>query len=486
MEQDAESASVSRRILVVARNHTAVNWVNELLPALVFDFRIQTYFSIPTTQASLWTNGVEDTLRSAGAIQIPWERALADEFDLAIAATHLGDLDRLRSPLLLLPHGPGFTRKSAVRPDGTVAIPHMTGKGRPLTTVVLSHPLQRRQFIASSAVRFVVAGDPCWDILRASESRRDWYRRAFGIGVDQRFVLISSTWGRGSLLGRCTDVIESIVGSLPSDEYQVGLVLHPNIWSAHGAWQLRAWLARPLDSGLRLLTPNRAWRAGIVAADLVIGDHGSVGLYAYALGRPVLLACADQQELVAESTIEYLIRRESVLDGCVPILDQIESKISDGLNEPSSLLADASFAECGQAHKLHRALLYELLDLEEVASAVEVSMAPAPEFEWTLPQAWLVRTEVSEGIQCPIVSLIRHPAKLVDRGNFYQDSCHIAAFADGASLRLTQSAAVIIAEGGEAALDIGAARRDLQATLDRFGRIDAVVEPDARPHTEDG
>ena len=80
MQPNADSASVSRRILVVARNHTAVNWINELLPALVADFRIQTYFSIPTTQSSLWTNGVEATLRSTGAIQVPWDSAVAEEF----------------------------------------------------------------------------------------------------------------------------------------------------------------------------------------------------------------------------------------------------------------------------------------------------------------------------------------------------------------------------------------------------------------------
>ncbi len=65
--------------------------------------------------------------------------------------------------------------------------------------------------------------------------------------------------------------------------------MHPNIWHGHGAWQIRAWLQNCLDQGLGLLPPEADWRAALVAADLILADHGSLAVYATAVGRPLLL-----------------------------------------------------------------------------------------------------------------------------------------------------------------------------------------------------
>lgn len=124
-------------------------------------------------------------------------------------------------------------------------------------------------------VRCVVVGDPVLDRLQASRPRRDEYRDRLG-GGDHKLVTISSTWGPTGLFARQPELAAQLLGALPADEYVVASILHPNIWTRHGAWQTRLWLRDALDAGLRLLSPIDSWRAGLLASDLLIGDQGSV------------------------------------------------------------------------------------------------------------------------------------------------------------------------------------------------------------------
>ena len=108
-------------------------------------------------------------------------------------------------------------------------------------------------------------------------------------------MLLNSTWNPESLFGDGggDDVLPSLLPRLasefPADEYRFAAVLHPNIWHGHGPGQIRAWLDRAQRAGLALIDPLHGWRQALIAADAVIGDHGSVTYYAAALGTPVLL-----------------------------------------------------------------------------------------------------------------------------------------------------------------------------------------------------
>ncbi|WP_241837539.1 hypothetical protein [Streptomyces sp. CB02115] len=88
-----------------------------------------------------------------------------------------------------------------------------------------------------------------------------------------------------------------MTSELPSDEYRIAAVLHPNIWHGHGPGQIRAWLDRARRAGLALIDPLEDWRQALLAADVVIGDHSSVTYYAAALGTPVLLGTAPLDSL---------------------------------------------------------------------------------------------------------------------------------------------------------------------------------------------
>lgn len=65
-------------------------------------------------------------------------------------------------------------------------------------------------------------------------------------------------------------------------------VVVTSTWSPY-RWQVRAWLTGCVRADLGLLPQEESWRAALVAADVVIGDYGSVTGYAAGIGVPVLL-----------------------------------------------------------------------------------------------------------------------------------------------------------------------------------------------------
>ncbi|MET8606227.1 hypothetical protein ABZV92_22045 [Streptomyces rubiginosohelvolus] len=192
--------------------------------------------------------------------------------------------------------------------------------GAPLAdALVLSHPEQFDRLAAACPEALptaVLAGDPCFDRMLAARPYRDRFRRALGVGRGQRLVLLNSTWSPRSLLGDGDNdgddllpaLLPRLTSELPADEYRVAAVLHPNIWHGHGPGQIRAWLDRARRAGLALINPLEDWRQALVAADLVIGDHGSVTYYAAALGTPVLLGAAPLESLDPDAPIADFIR----------------------------------------------------------------------------------------------------------------------------------------------------------------------------------
>src|SRR6266567_6369523 len=199
------------------------------------------------------------------------------------------------------------------------------------TSIVLSHHEQLQQLRAAcpvAAPAAVVAGDPCYDRLLASEPLRDAYRAAWGVTDQQRLIFVSSTWGPRSLFGIRPDLVASLRAELPWDEYTIALALHPNIWFGHSPWQVRQWLADCERTGVLVLPPEEGWRAGLVAADLVIGDGGSVTYYGAALGRPALLALRGSDTVDPASAVGRFVAAAEILTEGQPLVEQVRRALS--------------------------------------------------------------------------------------------------------------------------------------------------------------
>jgi hypothetical protein len=249
------------------------------------------------------------------------------------------------------------------------------------TVLALSHEEQLSRLARDSpaaAEHARVLGDLAFDQLSASASRRDAYRRSLGVAPDEVLVLVTSTWGPDSLLGARPELAAKLAVELPVDEFRVALALHPNIVWGHSPWQVRRWLAASSRAGVTVLDDVDDWRATLVAADVVIGDHGSVAFYAAALGRPVLLATAPEHTVAPDSPIGRFLRRAPKLDDGVEPATQLRTAVAG--HDPAQLRDITSLTTSlpDESPAALRKLLYQLLQLPEPDAPAEVRLLPRP------------------------------------------------------------------------------------------------------------
>ena len=493
-----------RTLVVAARTVTSTVRVLECLPSLVCDDgRISVVFAYDPTSA--FSDGVLDVLRNAGCRVMPWRQLGEFEPDLILSASENVDIPEGRCPVLVLPHGVGFqktvpdSRSSGSRLSGMVS-DALLESGR--AWLAVSHPDQERQLLAAhakTAGRTLLIGDPCFDELAAGLAQRAAYRRALGVGDDRRLVVVSSTWGPTSLIGREPHLPARLLASLPYDAYRVALILHPNVWAAHGAWQIRVLQASAIESGLILVPAVHSWRPALLAADLVIGDHGSVSLYGASLGIPLLLG-AFGEDAVPGTASGVLSRTARRLDARTGLRRQVVDAIESPEPRGDSAVAHHAFAETGQAHARLRTALYELLRLPEPPSASPRPPAlPPPEpapgtgASPTALRVTTVLTETGDRAEAgdlaeageppgrPVVTVDRVPAPVSGAGAEEHDTAyvHLACREDAEDRCLAESASVIVA-AGRAETGAGA-QRWAARTLDRFpGCLLAATGTDAR------
>ncbi|WP_217166782.1 hypothetical protein [Streptomyces sp. AC512_CC834] len=447
-----------RTLVVAARTVTSAVRALEVLPSLLRDdARVTTVFAYDPTSA--FSAGVLDLLHTTGCRVAPWDQLGSISPDLILSASENIDVPEGDCPVLVLPHGVGFQklvpdsrspreRLSGVVPDSLLE------SGR--AWLAVSHPAQEEQLRAThpkTAGRTLLVGDPCFDELVGSRSRRTAYREALGVAEHQRLVMVSSTWGPSSLLGRHPDLLPRLLAQLPGDGHRVGAIVHPNVWSAHGAWQIRTLQAAALDAGLLLMPAVHAWRPALVAADVLVGDHGSVTLYGASAGTPLLLA-AFGGDAVPGTAVHHLASTAPRLDVRKDLLQQVEQALREHTPERYAEAAAQAFAEPGQALARLRAALYRLLKLPEPSSPRPAPvMLPVPDPPAARVTSWQVTTGVTapgreDGGTAPTVTVRRIPAPVAAYGTTPQDSAalftHLACADDERDRRLTESASVLV------------------------------------------
>ncbi|WP_245931753.1 hypothetical protein V5P93_002058 [Actinokineospora auranticolor] len=363
---------------------TAGNRLLDLLPVLDGDHRVQVVFTVPREDDTTW-HGVDRFVAGLGGLVVPWGQAVRHEWDAVLGASHRG-IAQVHGKLLLLPHGVGAVKSRRHSRKGGQVSRETTGVDRELLTyrgrllpaalaipTVAEMGLLRRRCPEAVGVSFL-SGDVCFDSLRAGVEFRDRYRSALGVESGEELVLVSSTWSPNSLFGRCPTLYDRLLAELSGTGTKVATVLHPNIWAVHGEWQIRSWLAGAVAGGLLVVPPERGWQAATVAADAVVGDHGSTTTYAAALGKRVCLATWPEGHLRPESPAAALRR-------AVPLLD-LDRSLRDQLAHVPPVAASRVVRTVsgvpGGAHARFRKVLYRLLDLPEPAwpAATPIPLSP--------------------------------------------------------------------------------------------------------------
>ncbi|GAA1075150.1 hypothetical protein [Nocardiopsis metallicus] len=208
-----------------------------------------------------------------------------------------------------------------------------------------------------------------------------------------------------------------LLAELPYDEFRIALVLHPNVWSSHSSRQIEAWLAEALRSGLVLIPPHEGWRATVTAADLVISDHGSVSVYAAAVGRPVLLATDGRDAIDPDSGLGHLYGVAHHLDPRAPLppqLHQAEKRREQTRETARTWVSSAP----GQALDLIRAEAYRLMGATPPPHAPALLAVPPPQPQSSAPTSlWVSVTPVETGSpDGPELTVHRTPAAVNPHG----------------------------------------------------------------------
>ncbi|MFB7014070.1 MULTISPECIES: hypothetical protein [unclassified Streptomyces] len=401
------------RVLVVVHNVTAATRLLDVLPLFDDDLRVQ--LLVTCTGSSAFVAGTAELLADTGVPVLPWEQAVETPVDLVVSASFGGQLDSFSGKLAILSHGVGYTKRLAApdtghrTPDtgsgaGAAAAPApvfglapewLLSRGSPVAdALVLSHPEQYERLSAAcpeAAPTAVLAGDPCFDRMLAARPYRERFRRALAVRPGQRLVLLNSTWNSDSLLGdggegrggngsdAVAALLDRVAAEFPVDEYRFAAVLHPNVWHGHGPGQIRAWLDRARRGGLTLIDPLKGWRQALLAADAVIGDHGSVTYYAAALGTPVLLGAAPLDALDPDAPISAFMQEAPRLDPAASLAAQIEQLISR--HRPLAGPAVFTTSVPGESAVRLRRLFYSMMGAPEPGRPASLEPLPLPDYE---------------------------------------------------------------------------------------------------------
>ncbi|MEJ2854468.1 MULTISPECIES: hypothetical protein [unclassified Saccharothrix] len=362
--------AVEWRVLLVIRNPTSLYRLLQMVDGLFARQRTAVKFTID--KGSEYARELRRYLDLLGCDVLSWRNATSSEFHLIIAAHAGSALHELHGPIFTVAHGAGYPRlvpettESRSSPTG-VARSQLVHKGEVIPAAIgLSHPEQFalvERTCPEALDRCVVIGDPVADQLRASMALRERYRKALRVGPDERLVLVTSTWGPNSALAVGPDLPQRLLAELPLGRYRVALVQHWNISQAHSRYEVAQQFRDATRCGLIAIPPHRSWQAALLAADLVIGDHGSVTFYGVALGKPLLLASDGGCEVDPSSANAEVWRKARALDLDAPLRPQVESALEDGGDPALQAITDRVLGRQGEAKALVHQVLCDLMDL---------------------------------------------------------------------------------------------------------------------------
>ncbi|GAA2975428.1 hypothetical protein [Actinokineospora diospyrosa] len=362
-----------KTVLVLAQHPQAVTrLLFDVLPLLLTDPRINVVWTTPDLRYR-WSSEFDDFLRELGIARVPWWQVLTTPYDLVLSAC-FGGLDETIGPKVKLPHGINGARsrigpfpdeeqhdlrREKLMKDGKVVA----------SALMLSHEDELAVLAKScpeALPHAVVAGCPSFDRMLVSRRRAKRYRRALRVCPWQKLVVVSTTWSEHSLWGSDPTVFARLRAALPSWRYRIVVIVHPFIWLLHGR---PAVLVRLKQAGVTALPYREGWRAALIAADLLAGDHGSVTQYGAALGLPVLMTTRSLRDVRRDSTADRLSRLATPFDPRKPLLRQVRAALKAG---GSRDFADIALSNHGQATEIIHRVCYELLGIPKPGGVVLV------------------------------------------------------------------------------------------------------------------
>jgi hypothetical protein len=332
---DQPSPATEWEVLVLAPHIVALARLDDLLPLLEADHRVQRVFAVLEDGGDRPDSG--DFVRSRGEILLSAKQAAQTTHGLVLAGSTRG-LDDVRGPALLVPHGGGLGQyRSGELVTGLHPEQLMRAGRVRADRIVLTHAheLDLLAEVCPQAVpNAVVAGDIAFDRLVASAPYRLHYRHALGVTDHRKIILVTTTWSSRSGFGIDPDLFSDVAEAARLEGFLSVASLHPQIWSQHGKGQVFGWLSEATDAGLAVLAPRTDWRSAVAAADHVMADYISVGTFAAGFGAPALRISHDPKPLLEGSSTAVLAQRTPLWDDTRPLWNRsLVSSLGDRSHE---------------------------------------------------------------------------------------------------------------------------------------------------------
>jgi hypothetical protein len=248
-------------------------------------------FTVPPDD---YNHGVATFLRNRGLKVLKWKRLVNElqlHFGVALAAAW-GGLHKLQMPVIKMAHGARYEKKTPRRPGSGAETPRlrhglgvesMVWHARTVASrVVVAHKDDIAALdptVAGLIESARVMGDPIVDQIDGHLHLRERYREDLELEPGMKLIVVTSTAGRRCLWLDRPELLHRLVTELPAQQYRIVAILHPHLRHVYGT-QLDIALRRLLARGLRLVPPDQDWMVPVIAADWVLGDHGSVLQYA--------------------------------------------------------------------------------------------------------------------------------------------------------------------------------------------------------------
>lgn len=431
-----------KTVLIIVRSPTTLERSVELAQHLFNDMRVQTFFTIPDNR-SAFGNDLELRIHQKHLPFIPWQQARTTSFDLGIIASPIDDFPELDMPLLLISHGPGATSNRSLHGVNNAHSDISTASiSKHSRTICLASEDERALYSSHRDLRTI--GDPVFDSLFLSVHRRQEFRNTLQ-AEKRKIIVISSTWNFNSSIASHPQFISELLQHLPQDEYVVAAILHPNVWVGHGEWQIYTWLHDAIDAGLRLIPYDGGWQATVVAADYVLGDNGSVSIYANELGIPTGLISYSPNENLDQRGIIRKLASAARINTIDEVLDFISDESNhDVLMDEHHIRARAAtnFANLGNSMSVLAQLAYSKLGLTPPHPTLEGLQLKPPQVQIIQPLSnWCTFHQKTE--QPTFFSITRTPATVGPQAPQNRSSILIADIKEH-NYRLLQNASGII------------------------------------------
>ncbi|WP_093950158.1 hypothetical protein [Amycolatopsis vastitatis] len=389
---------------MVVRTFTTLDRMLTLREALYPD---PPHLKFVVEKGSKFARGLGPHIEQLGFEVLTWAEAKTTRFDVILAAHATAALGELRGLVFVVPHGAGYNRRvgwssgSDRFATGLVDGQLTTEAGTVYASAIgVSHEEQvvRLRESAPEAVdRAVVIGDPVFDRIAASRPRRDEFRDRFGILPGQKLVAVTSTWGEWGTVGSAASLPMKLLAQLPMDQYRVLLIMHQNVWFADSPAGIKAKLRDELDSGLVIVPPQTPWEPGLVAADICLGDHSSLSIYAASIGCRFLLVADGRKELVPESPLARLCEQATRLDLEGDLRRQIEVHLSGPRLLSPQDIANSIFQKQNRSLAEFRFVVRTLAGLPDLPDPPRMTPVGDPELiKGRRITAWVVVTRTGD------------------------------------------------------------------------------------------